>query len=223
MSLLADACAGTTKRKITDRVDAYSWIHRFATAELDGEYILGKDVSQVALNYERLITISIKVLDTDALPISTLVAMRRREAKERTHDYRVFRINYLKKVDEYVEKLTGSENSESDIKEIQRQFEKDMDSELKSLRRELAITKDKLILSKEVAVACAAAKGAFSAPISGITDLSTIFGAIGIGALVRIGKEYKNSRGKALEKSPMAWLYLSSIRANGFDPRRIII
>lgn len=34
MSLLADACAGTTKRKITDRADAYAWLMKFNTAEL---------------------------------------------------------------------------------------------------------------------------------------------------------------------------------------------
>ncbi len=102
MSLLADACAGPTKRKITDRTEANSWLAKYATAELGGEYVVAIDASQVAPAYERLITISITLLNTDYVPISKHVAMRKREAKSSGSYYRAFRVRYLGKVDEYV-------------------------------------------------------------------------------------------------------------------------
>lgn len=223
MSLLADACAGETKRKITDRSEAYGWLQKYATAEAGGEYITGLDASQVAPAYDRLVTLSVKLLNTDDLPVSTLVAMRKRELKSTKNDYRAFRIKYLNKVDEYVEKIVKPALRPTDIKELERQFQKDMEQDLKDLRKDLKLAKDKLIWSKEVGVAIAAVPGALVAPIIGLTNLTTVIGTIGVGALVKVGKEYKAAKAKALREKSMSWLYLGSKHANRFDPRKIIL
>lgn len=223
MSFLADVCAGETKRKITDRAEAYSWLQKYATVEAGGEYITGLDVSQVAPAYERLVTLSIKVLNTDSIPISTLVSMRKREAKSSSSDYRNFRINYLKKLDEYVVKITQPKIREEDINEHERLFQLAMKDDLKEMRKELKDNKRSLVFSKEVAVAAGAVKGALLAPILGLTELSTLIGSIGIGALVKGGKEFTKARRKALAAHPMSWLYLADKKANKFDPRKIII
>lgn len=222
MSLLADACAGETKRKITDRADAYSWLQKYATAELGGEYVVGLDVSQIAPSYERLVTLSIKVLNTDEIPISTLVAMRKREAKSSTSDYRNFRINYLNKVDEYIERITKA-TIESDIKEFERQFQKDMESNIRDLKEELNLAKGKLILSREIGVAATVIAGSLTFPISGLTNLSGILKGVGVGALIKVGKEYKAARKKALRANSMSWLYLAEKRASRFNPKKILI
>lgn len=222
MSLLADSCAGETKRKITDRAEAYSWLQRYSTAELDGEYILGFDASQITPAYERLVTISIKVLNTDNIPISTLVSMRKREANSNSSDYRNFRRTYLKKVDEYVEKITRPNVQTGDVKELERQFQIDMEDHLKDLGDELSLSKSKLVFSKEVAVATGAISGALATPITGLTDIATVLGGIGVGALVKAGKEYKAARKKALRSSPMSWLYLANKRTGRFDPSKAI-
>jgi hypothetical protein len=223
MSLLADACAGNTKRKITDRADAYSWLQKYSTAEAGGQYVTGLDASQVAPAYERLITISLKLLNTDDVPISTLVAMRKREANSNSRNYREFRVKYLNKVDEYVETIVKPGLRESDIIELERQFQKDMEQELSELRSELRLSKTKLVFSKEVGIAVAAVAGTLTAPILGLTDLSTLFGSIGVGALIRVNKEYNAAKRKALKSSSMSWLYLANKNASTVDPRKLII
>ncbi len=223
MSLLADACAGETKRKITDQAEAYSWIQKCTIVEAGGEYITGLDISKVAPTYERLVTLSIKVLNTDDIPISALVAMRKREAKSSTNDYRNFRIGYLDRIDDYVSKITKNEFRQSDVIEIERQFQKDMESDLQDLRSELKLAKSKLLFSKEIAVAAGATAKSLETPINGLTDLTTFLAAIGVGALVKAGKEYKTARTKALKSNSMSWLYLTDKRANRFNPKNIIL
>jgi len=223
MSLLADSCAGVLKRKITDRADAYSWLQKYSTAEAGGDYIFGLDVSQVSPAYERLVTISIKVLDTDHLPITSLLEMRKREARSSSNDYRGFRIKYLNKVDEYVDRIVKPGLLESDIKELERQFQKDMEQEIKDLRYELRVSKDKLLWSKEVGISLVAAAGSLTSPITGLTDLASLLGTIGVGALIKVGKEYNVARRKVLKESPMSLLYLSNRNANKFNARKIIL
>lgn len=223
MSLLADACAGNLKRKITDKAEAYSWLQKYSTAEAGGEYIMGLDASQVAPAYNRLVTLSIKLLNTDDIPISTLVAMRKRELKSSTNDYRAFRIKYLNKVDEYIEKIVTPGLKQNDIKELERQFQKEMEQDLKDLRKDLKVTKDKLIWSKEIGIAAAAAPGALATPVLGLTNLATIIGTIGVGALVKASKEFRVAKAKALREKSMSWLFLSNKQANRFDPRKIVL
>lgn len=222
MSILADACAGKTKRKITDRAEAYFWLQKYATAEAGGEIVSGLDASQVAPSYERLVTLSIKVLQTDDIPISTLVAMRKREVKSSSSDYRNFRINYLKRIDACISDITQPGLTQADVIEIERQFQKDMKSDLTDLKKELQVNRDKLLFSKEVLVAATAGANALSTPIRGLTDLSVLLGSISVGALIKAGKEYNAARRKALKSSAMSWLYLADKKASNFNPRKVI-
>lgn len=50
MSTLADSCSGTQIQKVTDRVDAYSWIARHRASVLGSPYVIGLDISDVAPN-----------------------------------------------------------------------------------------------------------------------------------------------------------------------------
>ncbi len=209
MSLLADACAGNTKRKITDRSDAYSWLIKYATAELGGEYTVGLDASQVAPTFERLVTISVKVLDTDDIPLKNLVSMRKREASESGHDFREFRLKYLEKVENYVAEITKEAKNKSDVKELERQFEKSLENDVKNLRKELNLNQNKLVFSKEVGVAALAIGGALLAPVAAPVAILTLLKTVGVGALVKTGIEYKAGRRKAFKENAMSWLYLS--------------
>ncbi|HVM87918.1 MAG TPA: hypothetical protein VMT76_06995 [Puia sp.] len=222
MSLLADACAGTSKRKITDRSEAYSWLQQHATEQLGGQYVTGLDISQVAPAYDRLVTLSIKVVNTDDIPISTLVQMRKREAKSNSSDYRNFRRNYLGKVDGFVAQITKPGMTATDIIEIERQFKTDMESDLKDIKAELGLEKKKILLSKEVAVAASAVGGAFSVPVHGLTDITSALGAIGVGALYRAIKVSQADRKKVLKSHSMSWLYLAEKRASAFNPLKVI-
>ena len=209
MSLLADVCAGKSKQKITDRPDAYRWLAMCDTEEMGGEYKIGKETVQLRDDIERLVSVSIKVLDTDDIPISKLIAMRKREAKSAGSDYRAFRLKYLTKIDEFVRRLREPDVRESDVKEIEREFQKGLDGYISNLNTELGLALTKLIFSKEVAVAVLAAVGTLTAPILGLVGAST---SIGIGALVKDVVDYRAARRKALRENPMSWLYLSKSR-----------
>ncbi|MBV4356309.1 hypothetical protein [Pinibacter aurantiacus] len=222
MSLLADSCAGETKRKITDRTDAYAWLQKYSTNQLGGQYIKHMDISQVAPAYERLVTLSIKVINTDGISIKSLVAMRKRELNSSSPDYRKFRMNYLSKVDGYIRELSKF-NKKSDFKEIERQFQKDMESDLQDLREELNLTKKQLLFSKEVGVAVLATVGALTTQVAGLTDLASSLSSIGVGALINTGYKQKAERRKIFRSNSMSWLYLANRRETQFDPRKIII
>lgn len=222
MSIIADVCAGETKRKITDRSDAYAFLQEFNIIEAGGNYVHGYDASMVTAEYGKLVTLSLKVLDTDDIPIRDLVHMRMREEKGSSSDYRKFRRNYLSKLDEYVDRIVRPGVTESDIKEYERQFEVDMEDELKDLRSELRITTRKSLFSKDVLVGATAIPGALTKPIHGITDIAQIVGAIGVGSLVKAGAEYMQARKKVLRGSSMSWLYLAEKRASRFDPAKVI-
>jgi hypothetical protein len=222
MSLLADSIAGEKKRKITDRSEAYGWLQQYTTSQLGGQYIKNLDVSQVAPDHDRLITLSIKMLNTDDISVKSLVDMRKRELKSSSADYRKFRISYLNKVDKYVDEISKL-SRESDIKEVERQFELDMADDLKDLRQELNLTKRQLIFSKELGVAVLATIGSLATCISGLTDLATYLDAVGVGALIRTGLKYKADKKKVLRSNSMSWLYLTDKRAKRFNPKKILI
>ena len=82
MSLLADICAGTQLQKITDRVDAYGWLSKAHAQMLGTNPIMGLDVSQVAPAYDRLVALSLSVVDARNISLDRLVDFRRREAKD---------------------------------------------------------------------------------------------------------------------------------------------
>ena len=96
MSSLADACAGTQKQKVTDRVQAYSILERAKAKLVGAPYVEGLDASQVAPELNRLVTLSLKVLDARSIPIKKILALRKREAKGSSADYRTMRLNYLR-------------------------------------------------------------------------------------------------------------------------------
>jgi hypothetical protein len=210
MSLLADVCAGTTKQKVTDRIDSYTWLSKYATAELGGEYIKDFTQDDLSSHYERLITISLKVLNTDEVPIPNLIAMRKREASEGGTDYRDFRVKYSQKVSDSIDRLRQPGNTAADRQEIERQFEKEMESDLANVRKDLGVARNKLLFSKEVGVSILAVAGAFANPIAGFAGMTGLFGSLGIGALVKAGVEYKGARRKALKDGAMSWLYLAN-------------
>ena len=62
MSSLADACAGTQKQKVTDRVLEYSLLEKAKATLVGAPYVEGLDASQVAPELNRLVTLCLRVL-----------------------------------------------------------------------------------------------------------------------------------------------------------------
>jgi hypothetical protein len=184
MSLLADACAGTVKSKITDQAEAYSFLWKMAALEAGANYGPAKEVlrGQAA---DRLVTLSIKAIGAKGIPLKNLIAMRVREGKSRGHDYRAFRRRYANELDNYVNRLCTEAKTESDWKEIERQFRINLKDDLASLRDELRLAKRQLLFSNEIGVAALAAGSLFLEPVTASIWLGHLVNGIGWGALVK--------------------------------------
>jgi hypothetical protein len=207
MSIMADCYAGTQKRLVTDEVDSYSALTRYITQINDGQYVGLKDLSiakdQMSENkFEQLITISLRVFDTDSIDIKRLIELRKREVKEKDTLLSEVRRNYYSKLDEYVKQITDEARHEGDRKEILRNFENAMEIDLLDLKRELKLEASKALLSKEVLGAVVAQAFSIIEPIS-----STL---VSVGLLGKTLNEYRASKRKALKNHSMSWLYMTN-------------
>lgn len=208
MSLLADACAGTQKEKITDRVDAYDFLWGLVAAEGTNEISTSATPLQKKNHaLERLVGISIKTIDTDEIPLSNILAMRRREESSGGQDYRAFRKRYGEKLKDCAANLVTKAKTEGDWLEIEREFQQDMSDDLASLRHELGVAKKELLFSKETLTMVAAGGALLLEPMSATLALAAKMFAGG--ALVKDVSSFSGNYKKALEKHPMSWLYLS--------------
>jgi hypothetical protein len=209
MSMLADLCAGTQVQKVTDRIDAYSWIAKHRAQALGNPYVEGLDVSQVAPAHDRLVTLSLECLDARNVTLKKLVEFREREHKHGGADYFAFRRRYLQTVNLYVHRIGKDAKTKSDVREIEREYQEEIKNDLLELKRELQINSLKALFSKEVALSAVILAGALTAPVVGLTTLATQLGGIGIIPLLKTGVELRAARQDALRKHPISWLYLS--------------
>jgi hypothetical protein len=102
MSLLADAYAGTTKEKITDRADAYQFMGKMVAAER--VEVPDMDRSKLSSAQLGLVSMAIRTVRTDGIPFENILAMRKREAGSRGHHYRRLRESFAGKIDVYAKK-----------------------------------------------------------------------------------------------------------------------
>lgn len=209
MSFLADACAGTQRQKVTDRVLAYSLLERAKATLVGAPYVEGLDASQVAPELNRLVTLSLRVLDGRSIPIKKLLAFRKREAKGKSADYRRLRLNYLENLKKYVDRMLKEAKTKADVKEIERQFKEDMREDLYNLKRELNIASVEPLFSKEMLLTALVLGGALLEPISGLTKLAATLKGIGIIPLIKTRFRHKRERRKALLQHKISWLYLT--------------
>lgn len=212
MSILADVCAGTQIQKITDRAAAYAWIAEHHAQTLGAQYIKGLDVSEVAPNHDRLVALSMEVLDARAIPLKKLVEMRKRELRGPGTGYSAMRRRYLAALDAHVKRIGSEARTASDVKELNRQFKEELRQDLADLRSELGLTNKKALFSKEVALSALILAGSLVAPIAGLTALGTEIGGVGIIPLVKAAVELRAARREALRKHTMSWLFLGTQR-----------
>jgi hypothetical protein len=212
LSLLADACAGTQVQKVTDRVEAYAWLSEHYANLLSRPYVKGYDVSQVAPAYDRLVTLSIEVLDARAIPLRNLVEFRRRESERGGADYSAMRRRYLKVLQAHLKRIGTEARSSGDVRELDRQFKEDLRQDLADLKAELKASSLKTLFSKEVALSALVSAGCLVSPVAGLTALATNVGAIGIIPLLKAAVDYRGARRTAIQRHITSWVYLATRR-----------
>lgn len=210
MSLLADSCAGTQIQKITDRTDAYSWLAEAHASALGSSVVSGLDVSQVAPAYDRLVCLSLDVLDARNVPLENLIKFRQRELKSSSTDYAAMRRRYLATLDAHIKRVSEGAKTLSDLRELERQFKSELRHDLADLKSELSVASIKTLFSKEVALSTIITAGSLAAPIAGLTALSTQVGLIGVIPLLKSAVELRGARRSALMKHTTSWLYLAT-------------
>jgi hypothetical protein len=213
MSVLADACAGNQKQKITDKIQAYSLLEKTKAVHLRAPFVEGLDASQVAPELDKLISISLNVLDAKELPLNKILSMRKREIKDSTSDFRRLRLNYLHALNVYIHRVLTECKTKSDIIEVERQFKEDLREDLKNLKRELNTANLDALFSKEMVLSVMAIGGAFLHPIAGITSLAASLKGVGIIPLVKTRMDLKKKRNETFLKSNISWLYLTQEKA----------
>lgn len=210
MSLLADACAGTQKEKITDRTEAYQFLWSLASKEAqDLAESQGKNTAKADTALERLVALSVRALNTDSLDLTDLVELRKREGRQGGHHYRGFREKYAREIKACVNQLVNQAKSLSDWNAIEESFHLTMKDDLASLRDELSTAKRSLVFSKPVLTAVAASASLFAEPVSSSVILAATAKAIAGGALATEVIEFSGDYKKALEGHAMSWLYLA--------------
>ena len=168
MLYLAQACAGTTRRLITDRVSAYSALNEALAVTTNP----GQNAPQSHL---RIVTRSLKIIDADKIGLDKLIALRRSENGSDGHRLRKMRHKYLAMIDQFALELTNA--ADADVDEIQRQHEQSMKDDLAELRDELKFARTDALHEKEIFVAMVAAAGMSVAPIAvpaGIVSIITL-------------------------------------------------
>jgi len=119
MSILAESCAGTEKRTITDLIDSYKLLNQSIAGLHSGNF------GQVGDEVERLITISIKIIDPSKLSFRELIEFRKDEERSQSTNYRELRHNFLKKIDSFVTRFVKAGNHKGSRKEIEKEYEKE--------------------------------------------------------------------------------------------------
>jgi hypothetical protein len=206
MSILADCCAGKTRCRVTDRSAAY--------ATLTG--IFGTDAAngpeEGNILHERLVPITLNILDLQSIELEDLIKFREREEKESGHTIRDLRHRYVASLEGCVKRLTTQVGNATDAPEIIREFADDMKIDFKKLQSEIRGAGLNAVLSKEVLVTALAAVGtvasfAFGLSIPLLGAVSTAGVPATVGGVLGAVNQYLTARRSILQDHPMAYLY----------------
>lgn len=195
MSILADACAGSEKRAVTDQVNSYNLLARSIASMHGGSFGLASEAAT------RLVTIALKIVDADQFTLRELIDFRKQESAASGHQVRQLRHNFMKVVDGYIKKISGCEGRDGDVLELERQYEQAMRDDLLNLKDLLKRKATDTLLSRDVGVGILAIGGMMVTPWTMPTAV------LGVGALVKTAKGYRADRRDALSKHAMSWLF----------------
>jgi hypothetical protein len=209
MSLLADSCAGTQLQKVTDRSEAYAWLAEQHAKVLGSSNLKGFDARTVAPSLDRLVTLSLEVLDARAIPLKDLITLRRRESSRSGGDLSAMRRRYLEALQAHLKRVGSESRSLSDVQELQHRFREELKGDLHDLKAELNLADRQALFSKEIFVTLLVTAGCLISPLVGLAGLPSSIGATGVIPLAKAWTDYRGSRRTALRKHTMSWLYLA--------------
>ena len=198
MAKLADACAGTTFARWTDRFLAYGLVaDRTSQADLES----------------KVIPLTLSMAGVDQLTTQALISLRKREIKERGGiDYRKLRHAYVDHLNTFVDSIKDIE-SHNELTERYRQFTDETTAHVRNLTEASGFNlKDTLSASAIVSVVVAT-----STWLAGHHSLATLTAGVaasaapkvaeGVASLFHSHNSYSSKQREILAKNPLAYLY----------------
>jgi hypothetical protein len=200
MGILADVCAGTAKRSLTDEEDGYAALIRHFTEEGGFEFTEPSQPNPEFETYEHLIAVSYKTVNSDELPFERLIEIRKEEEVKKNDVLKIARRAYFEKLDHYAKRMTTEAKLPADKIQIEKEFCEEMEGKLVDLKKELKVEASKALLSKEMMGVVLAAAGALIEPVT-----SSVISA---GLLTKQLIEYRTKRHEKIKANPTGWLYM---------------
>ena len=203
MAKLADACAGEVFARVTDQPVAYRAIAS------EAQRVNRQDTGR--LDEADVVPVLLSMVDATSIPISNLLCFRADE-KDPT-----LRHNLLKSCSEHINAIRKA-GSHNQIREIQEQFDRDMQSNLNKLRDTLRTNKVKFGTSAAVLTVATGVFGAIAAMTHAPIQIGTTLTALGIAGLgikqvadiFGGGLDLTQRQRDTMEKHPMAYMHALS-------------
>lgn len=199
MGILANVCAGTTKRKFTDEEDGYAALNHVLIEDSELEFIKPDQKHPKLETYERLVTLSCKTLNCDKIPFNKLIELRKEEDVKKNDVLKQARKTYFKALDEYAQKLTNEVKLPADVKAFEDAFCSDLEEKLSNLKIELGIARRRLI-TKDIFTLALVAAGALVEPFT-----STL---IGTAMVAKQTIDHNVEQREKIKANPTGWLYM---------------
>ena len=187
MGLIADICAGGTRRKVTNYRDAHEAYSRLIATQNGAEEDFKPDTQRA---YTTLASISVRSVDPARFSLDRLVALRRREEEDGLLPQ--LRKTYRAAVDRSVARIQNEAQSPADVSLIEREFARDIRDDFRHLQEMLGMEGGDVVLGKGTAL---------------LTSILTGNWPAVVGSLVNWLPSYRLKRQQTLEKHESAWLY----------------
>jgi hypothetical protein len=206
MSVIADCCAGTTRSRVTDRGAAYATLSKILSGS-------SKDQINVSVEAEdQLVPITLDLIDFSSIELSKLIAFRDKENGKDGLQYRELRYRYIDGLEKYVRQLTTAKGKASDLEQINDNFKNDMKIDLQNLESELRSAKRDVAFSKDVMVTALAAAGtvaaaAFSVVVPVVGTLTLVGAPATVAGVAGVANKFYAARRGIMQKHPMAYIY----------------
>ena len=135
MAKLADACAGKTFARVTDKMLAYGLI---------GD----RDEPILAQSY--VVPLTLEIIDAEAISLEKVIDFRRREVREKKGgDYKAWRHAYADSVQDHIVRLRDVQSA-NERDQINAEFRDEMERNLRELKRAIGLAKAEMVLKPVV-------------------------------------------------------------------------
>jgi len=188
MGLIADICAGGTRKKVTNYHDAHEAYSRLLATQNGAIQDFEPDIERT---YTTLASLSLKSVDVGRFSLEKLVDLRQREQEDGF--LAPLRRNYRAAVDRYVDRIKREAKSLTDIELIEQEFATEIRDDFRHLQKVLKLEGSDMVLTKGTSL---------------LTSILSHNWVALLSSIMNVFPSYQLKRQQTLEKHHSAWLYV---------------